>query len=155
MATKYGTYSSDRLEDVPSNKVPPIGQHGVVRIAYDKYVLSGDLAAADIIHLGFIPQGARVVGYWLKTDDLDASGGTIDLGWAASADGVETADADGFLAAVDVTTSGGISSNHTSQANMAGLGKLFSAQVAVTATILGDTDATTGDIEVCIQYVID
>lgn len=159
MATKYGTYSSDRLEDVPSNKVPPHAQGGRIRCAYDEYTFTADLSAADVIHMGIIPKGARVVGYWMKADDLDGSGGTLDLGYAASAEldstgtAVEAADDDAFLANVDITSA--TTSDHATQANMTGLGKLFNAEVAVQVKIEGDTDATTGTLKTCIFYVRD
>lgn len=158
MATKYGTYSSDRLEDVPSTKIPADVQHGRIRIAYDEYTFTADLAAADVIHMGLLPKGARVVGYWLKADDLDASGGTLDLGWAASSEtsggsAVEAADDDGFLSNVDVTSA--ITIGHQDQENMTGLGKKFSAEVAIQVKIEGDTDVTSGTLKTCVFYVVD
>lgn len=153
MATVYGAYATDRLVDVPSDKIPANGNHGVVRVAYDSYALTADLAAADIITLGRIPAGARVVGYWLKSADLDASGGTVNLGWAASSDAVEAADPDGFLLTADVTSA--ITIDHGDQENMVGLGKVFSSAVDVIITTVGDTDATSGTISACIFYVVD
>lgn len=153
MATVYGAYATDRLVDVPSDKIPANGQHGVLRASFDSYALTADLAAADVIVLGSIPKGARVVGYWLKSADLDASGGTVNLGYAASADGVETADPDAFLLTADVTSA--ITIGHQDQENMVGLGKVFDAEVNVIITTVGDTDATSGTISACIFYVVD
>lgn len=153
MATVYGTNATKRLVNVPQDMIAANAQHGSVRMCYDIYTLTADLAAADIIVMGQIPAGARVVGYWMKFSDLDVTGGTLNLGYGASADAVESASAAAFLSAVDVTSAGTKSQND--QANMAGLGKLFASPVNVQVATVGDTDATSGTIEVCIYYVVD
>lgn len=153
MATVYGTYSDYRLVDNPTTKLPANADMGRVRVSYDEYTLTADLASGDIIKIGRLPKGARVVNYWMSFADLDGSGGTIDLGWSASSDAVESADPDGFLADVDVTSAGTVGA--IEQANMTGLGRAFSAEVDIIATTDGDTDATSGTIKVCVFYVID
>ena len=124
-----------------------------MRIAYDKYTFTADAAAADTIGMGKLPKGARVIGYWLKCGSLDASGGTVDFGYAASSDAVEAANDDAFLANADVTSA--VTFDHTSQANMVGLGKAFDAEVELQIKIEGDTDTTTGTVETCVFYVVD
>lgn len=153
MATYYGIETSK-----PRSSIPQARDQGTlgggVKTLYDKYTLSADLSAADVIVMGKLPAGARVVGYWLKSSDLDASGGTLDLGWAASSDAVVSADDDGFLSNVDVATAA-ITVDHADQDAMVGLGKKFDSAVDVQVKVEGDTDATSGDIEVCIFYVVD
>src|ERR1044072_7859009 len=77
-----------------------------VRVLSDKYSLPADTASANIIKMGKPPKGARVFDFRLIFADLDASGGTLDIGWAASSDAAEAADDDGFGANVDVTSAG-------------------------------------------------
>lgn len=152
MATNYGV-GHTKLVASPREYLTPDNLHGRMRIAYDKFTLTADLALNDVIKMGKLPKGARVVGYWLKSDDLSAASGTLDLGYAASSDGVEAADDNAFLAAVDVTSA--TTKGHTDQANMVGLGKKFSAEVDIEVKVHADTDATSGSIETCIMYVVD
>lgn len=122
-------------------------------MCYDTYELTADLAAADKIYLGRLPKGAKVYKAMLAFDDLDGSGGTIDLGYeyVNSADGSN--DADGFLAAVDVTSAGIVSTGETALVDSVGLE--MAGEANVVATINGDTDATSGTIKAVIFYVVD
>jgi len=152
MSTLYGENADKLLVDAPSQFIPS-SDHGKIRCIYDKYTLIAAALQNDIVLMGpLLPAGARVVKAEMICDALDAAAGTADLGYAASADGGEVADPNAFINAADVTSAGLFSS-----ANEAGIGKLFSepVQVQVVATHAGGWDATSGDIEVFIQYVID
>ncbi len=153
MANLYAIAETS-LRASPPDYAQPNERGGKVRCLYDKFTVSADMAAADIIHFGKIPKGARVLEVVLKSADLDASGGTVDVGWAAGAGGVETGDADGFLDDVDVTSADTFKMTDD-LANAAGLYKEFSEEVDVIVTTDGDTDATSGDIELCVWYVLD
>src|SRR4051812_17239106 len=118
MATVKGVERT-KQDTIPADLRDQGSKGGVVRVLYDKYVAAGALSLNDVIQLGQLPAGARVVGYWLKSGDLGTTG-TLDLGWAASADGVESASATGFLAAVDVNAAA-ITIGHQDQENEAGL----------------------------------
>lgn len=154
MATKYGSNATKRQnQSIPDLELQGESR-GTMLIAYDEYALTADLAAADLIRLMKLPQGSRVHNVYVYSDDLDVSGGTIDIGWEASADAVEAADADGFMAAVDVTSA--ICQDMAGdQGTRPGLFKKFSSEVQVGVTINGDTDATSGTIKVAIHYAID
>lgn len=69
---------------------------GTLAVAWGKITLGANPTAGDIIEFVRLPRGSVVVGGYLRGDDLDT--GTeeldIDIGWAAN--GVESADADGF-----------------------------------------------------------
>lgn len=151
MAIFYGTESSK-----PNLAIPQLQEQGTVGgnmgVAYDKYVAAGALSLNDRIKVGKLPKGARIVGYWIKSADLGTTG-TLDLGWAASADGVEAASANGMLSAVDVNTAA-TTKGHTDQGNMAGLGKLFGAAVDLEVKVSAATTAA-GTIEVCVYYIVD
>jgi hypothetical protein len=72
------------------------GPAGVVHVAWGTYTHASNLAATTIIEYCRIPRGATVVGgYWCATDlDTGTEELDIDIGWAAN--GVDTADPDGF-----------------------------------------------------------
>lgn len=154
MATKYGTEATKRLNSTVPALAGQGTDGGIVRMGYDTYEFSADLASADIIKMCRIPAGAKVIDVRLFFDDLDASGGTVDVGWAASEGGGEAADDDGFGANIDVT-SAGVYSMFTSQSTVAGFDKTFSEEVQVQIKIDGDTDVTSGTITIMVLYVID
>jgi hypothetical protein len=158
MATKYGVNATIALNQATG--IPALinqGElHSKLRVMYDSYTLTADLASGDVIKLGSpLPAGARVIGIQMWFDDLDAAGGTVNLGWAASASGepgtAEVADDDGFIAAADVTSAGIV----IGLVGVAGLFKKFTAPVQVQAATAGDTDATSGSIKVAITYILD
>ena len=155
MAIKYGVNATKVLnQSIPA--LSEQGEHkGRVQMLYDEYTLTADLAAADIIKMGsLLPAGARVVNMQLYFDDLDAAGGTVNVGWAASADAVEAASASGLALAVDVTSAGVVDTVDDYPAS-AGLFKKFASPVQIQVATVGDTDATTGTIKVAVFYVID
>jgi hypothetical protein len=152
MATNYGV-NATLAQNNPVDKIDASDAGGRVRCIYDTFTLTADLAAADVIKLGSkIPAGARVVGGYLHTADLDGSGGTICLGYAASADGAEGADDDAFINDLDVT-SAAYTNFHT--APLVGLGKKFAGACDLQLSTVGDTDATTGAISVFLFYTLD
>ena len=156
MATVYDVNADKILVDNPSAKAGNGEQGGRVRCIYDTYELSADLSAADVINMGgLIPAGARIIDVYLAFDDLDTTGGTLDVGWAASADGGEAADADGFLANADVATAADVFKMSDNLAFGAGQFKKFTEPVQATVTVDGDTDATSGTISLAILYIVD
>lgn len=156
MATVYGNNADKLLVDVPAQQLDAGDAGGRVRSIYDKYTLTADLASADVIKMGAkIPAGARVIECILKCADLDASGGTLDVGWEASADAVESANTSGFYSNVDVATAADVFLASQNAASPAGIMKKFSSAVQPIITVDGDTDATTGDIELVILYIVD
>lgn len=156
MATKYSD-NYTLLNNVPSEKIAS-SDNGKVRALYATYTLTADLASGDIIKMFRIPKGARVIDMIVDFPDLDASGGTVDIGWSkdlrnlgASAGG-EDLDADGFKADVDVATA-------AIQSKLAvgslGFGKKFAEECDFQITIDGDTDATSGTIKAFLLIVVE
>lgn len=153
MATHNGVQFAKALASPAQLQEQGFNNAGV-KILSDKFTLSGDLAAADVIKLGRLPAGARVLNAHLIFSDLDATGGTLDFGWAASAGAAEAADADGFGVNIDVTSAGSYSMLVSGSA-LPGSMKTFSEGVDVQVVVDGDTDATSGTIEAIILYAID
>jgi hypothetical protein len=69
---------------------------GVLHAAYGTYTLAANPTVADIIQFCRVPAGSVVLGGWFMGADIDTGTETldIDIGWAAN--GVESADPDGF-----------------------------------------------------------
>ena len=155
MATKYGVNATKRDNQAIPQLIGPGEVRGGIDVSYDEYTLTADLASGDVIKMGKLPAGARVHNVVLEFDDLDGSGGTVDVGWEANS--VDSADADGFLANVDVT-SAGLVDMIDDQPTVDGLFKQFSplgGETQISITMDGDTDATTGTIKLAVYYVID
>ena len=150
MAALYSTNYTKQFVNVPSEKIPKGEQYGRVHVAYDDYTFAADVDEDDTIDFMKIPKGARIIDLHLINTALD--GGTIDVGWTASDDGVEAADADGFLDAYNPSSAGS-----TSLGILAGRMKKFSAEVTVRVTIKADAvAATTADsLKIMILYVVD
>ena len=155
MADFYGVNNTKQYQNVPSEMIPIGEQAGRLRVAYDKISLS-EAIAGDVLHMMKIPKGARVLDVICKFADLDSnSDGTLDIGWAASSDAVEAADADGFFneLAVHAAACKGMVANG---ASVPGHLKKFDAEVEVQIVPgAGAADATSGDIELVVLYVIE
>ncbi len=150
MAALYSTNYTKQFVNVPSEKIPKGEQYGRVHVAYDDYTFAADVDEDDTIDFMKIPKGARIIDLHLINTAL--AGGTIDVGWTASDDGVEAADADGLLDGYDPTNAGA-----TSLGFLGGRMKKFSAEVTVRVTIKSDSvAATTADsLKIMILYVVD
>lgn len=151
MATIYGVNATKRLVNVPSDKLKANAQGGVLRIAYDEYAIAADRASGDILVLGRLPAGAKVVGVQLAFDDLDASGGTLDVGVYYDSSSL-TDDPDALLADVSVTSAGIVDWGDTAEVTAFGYEALGDGDICVTFD--GDTDATSGNIKLAVFYVV-
>lgn len=153
MASLYGVEYTNVTQDVPSEKAPANKWHARLRCMYDHYALAADLAAGDKIYLGKLPKGARVIDVQCSFADLDASGGTVNIGYEynASGDSALTDDADAFGAAVDVTSAASYTMA-AEGANLPGVGYEMEGEADIVITTVGDTDATSGTIKLCVIY---
>lgn len=153
--------SAAKRASVPIQMEDTYDAYGRRRVAYDSITFAADLTAADTVSGPRIPAGARVLEVKVRSEQLGTAGGNgeLDCGWSASADGGEAADADGFIAAIEVgsaianVTSSG---QYASSASPAGLGKVFSEEVQLVFTANETTDdASTKILEIEVEYVID
>lgn len=164
MATLYGVNADRILVDKPPQHSKVGEDGGVVRLLRDEFELTADLSSADVIYMGAkLPKGARILDLHLYFDDLDTSGGTLDVGWLASEEldssgsAVEALDADGIMADVDVASASDcIKATNGAAAQLAKwVEKKFEADVQIAITVDGDTDATSGTILMNLFYVVD
>jgi hypothetical protein len=158
MAT-LNSVNAQLYQNVPRDMVDVTEQHGRMRILKDEITLTAELTAADVIRVGApLPKGAMVVAARLQSSQLGSVGGAgeLDLGWQASADAAEAADADGFLAAVEVGSAAANAAMEEQATTPAGYLKKFAGEVQVVITANETTDAGIGDkITVALFYVVD
>jgi len=153
MADYKATNKTNRDAE-PSVNANPGEEYVRKFISYDSFTITAALlnSSSDTITFMKIPKGARVLDLQLVCGDLGGTG-TMNIGWAASSDGVEVADPDGFGAAVDLSGQ----ANHyklSDQVGLAGTFKKFSAEVEVQLAVAADFTATSGDIEVLVEYAV-
>lgn len=147
MSTLYGR----NYDEVYNNngKVDPGEYNGHKKVLFEDYTFVAEASSADILKLGKLPKGARVLSATLKSPDLGGTG-TIDVGTLANDEG-DAADQDGFIAAADA--SGQAVQQAGSGAN---IGKKFSGETVVQAYFNGATGSATGKtIQVWIEYIVD
>jgi hypothetical protein len=152
MATLYGTNATKLQVTLPHDFLDPGEQNGRLRVAYDDYTASGVLTSGDVIRFMKLPIGARIINAFLSHDDFGTAG-TLNLGWEASADSVESANSSGLLSSVDLNAAANVPFQWEN-APSSGLLKKFSAEVQISATIT-QTSSTSGTIKCCMLYVVD
>lgn len=153
MATVYGKNYTKGYKDPTNNsaKMEKGSYNGHVKTLYDEYTFPANaFAANDIIKVGKLPAGARVIGASVKSPSLGTTG-IFDLGNAVSADASVAADQDAFVAQADA---GG-------QAVLAvgagaGILKKYEVEVDVELKCTEVTTAASGLIIQCeVHYVVD
>lgn len=161
MATLYGNQYNSAFVTKPSTKVGIGDINGIVKRMYFDYTITAAPTAADTIKLGKLPIGARVFDAALKFPDLGSTG-VLELGWAASDSGAqgtaETADADGFMAAVDVNAAADLVTMNQQQlasGALAGYLKKFTAAVDVEIYVTTAWTVTSGTIKGYVEYIVD
>ena len=101
LTTVKGTNTTLK-ENVPADKLDVTQNYGKLRVLYDSYTVDAadEFGTSGVIRFFTIPKGARLISCEAS---MEASGATgiFNLGWAASADGNEDADADGIIALAD------------------------------------------------------
>lgn len=153
MATVYGVNAA-KIASTPPQNAGVGEQGGVVKLIYDKYTFVADQADGDLLYMGgLIPKGARVIDVMVKFGDMGAgSSGVIDVGWLISADGLQAADDDGFMASVDIDAADIIKmSDNLTGATAAGMGKKFLGACQPVIKLTTDVSLLV-DIELFILY---
>lgn len=127
---------------------------GHVKVLREKFTLDADGAAAETVLMGKLPKGAMVLSARIFGPDLGGTG-TLALGNAASADGTEAVDVDGFIASADSSGQAFDVSDEDSRGASIGI-RRFTKEVDVTLTFTGVTASATGLIVYAIlEYIVD
>lgn len=153
MADFYGANYTKTDINVPSEKINDGEFGGQVKIAYDSYSFGAAITTADALYMMKLPAGALVLDVIVKCDDLGTTG-DFNIGWQAGAGGLEVADADGFFAALDVNAAAITVRASDVVAPSAGLLKRFAEEVQVVVVPSENTTATSGSIQIAVEYVI-
>lgn len=152
MANFYGDNATLRDNTVPSGKIKVNQQHGRMRVAFDSFDFSAVLGTSDNLYMMEIPAGAKIWDVEVNSDDLGTTG-VLNIGWEASVDGGEAADADGLFASLDVATAAVARQKMAN--SVAGFHKEFSEKVRVVITASTATTATSGNINLTVYYSVD
>lgn len=154
MASLYGVEYTKVTQNVPSEKAAPNKWNNPIRAVYDTYAIAADTAAGDKIYMGKLPKGARVIDVQVSFADLDASGGTMDVGYEYNAAGnALTDDLNAFGDAIDITSAGSYTMA-AEGANLPGVGYEIEGDADIVISSNADWDATSGTIKCCVLYIM-
>ena len=144
MANLYGANYTKAYISNPPVIVDQANFDCKVKCSYDSYSNTAAIADGSIIYLQKLPKGARVIDVILHSTDQGGTAQSLACGFSD--------DADAFIAAAD---NSGQAVKAFADAAAAGVGVVLSEekQVIVTATGLGV--ATSGKIEVFVEYMLD
>lgn len=123
--------------------------NGMVKCLYDSHTFVAAVnAIADIVKIGKLPAGAKVLASVVKSVSMGTTG-IFHFGYAAN--GVDSADPDAFNVSVDA---GGQAVQQ--QGSGDGIGKRFSVETEVQLQLTEATDGAAGDtIQAWLFYVVD
>jgi hypothetical protein len=154
MATYYGDQYQDAYVDVPSSAIAPGDVNGVVRMLRGTYTFAANLLANDVIYIGKLPAGAKVVQAHLHVDGDLGDASSLDLGHLAN--GVDSVNLDAFYDGLATTAAA--SGLMTAVASHAGIFQEFTVETTVAVDIkanLGTTDSAVGKkVTAAIYYVV-
>lgn len=103
MPTYFSSQFQQAYVTVPSEKISVGDSSGDVQVAqFNIAATAAVLSSADILKLVKLPQGSRILQVRLVVGALGA--GTLNVGWSASANGLEAASASGVVSALAVTS---------------------------------------------------
>lgn len=159
MATLYGAQYDNAYNTKPAVLMGPGDKSGDVKRMYFSYAITAASTAADIVKLGKLPKNVRVYDFCLAFPDLGTTG-TLEAGWADSpeldSDGVtvEAADADGFMASIDVNSAAAIvNMADVTGAARPGFLKDFAGAVDVQLYVTTAWTVSSGTIQGYVEYV--
>jgi hypothetical protein len=150
MATLKGDNRTN-ADASPSVKIDVRDQGGRLRVARDEITFSAETSPGDTIDLMRLPSGAKVYDFILDSEELTDLD-DVDFGWKDN--GVDSADATGFVNAADISSADRFKMSGLQGAN--GQYKKFGAETEVVAAINATSTAATGKkLIVEVHYVVD
>lgn len=163
MANLYGNQYNNAYVTVPSVKIAPGDFGGMKRIMYFDYTITAASTNADIIKLGKLPKGARLINASFSGPAL-AGTTSFSLGWAASAElvgvagsaAVVAADATGILTAfsLDAVDANSMQQQMEAAGTNTGYLKEFAAEVDVQLAVIDAWSSTSGTLKGYLEYVV-
>lgn len=153
MAVAYfGAGETKRLA-LPAQLIEQADVGGRVHAAYESWAVpTAAISVNSTVDMMILPAGARVIGVLISSPDQGTTG-LVTLGYKAN--GVDSADAAGFLTTVDVKTAAIFQSSDALVLKRGGMLKKFSVQTQVQLKITEAFDVGTGSIEVVVNYILD
>lgn len=141
---------------------PPVMVHqgeygGNEKIMMDTYTLTGDAADGDIVKLGLLPPGAKVLSARIFGADLGGSG-TLKLGNGAGSDAADTAVDNSFITAADSSGQAwDVGDGATAAMRGAAIAtQRFNSAVDLLLKFVGATSGATGvKITSVVKYIVD
>lgn len=157
MASNFGANYTNIFQTSPSVKVDVTDWHARVRVMFDTFVQPAvALAIGDLIFMGRLPPGAKIVDACLVCTDFGATG-LVDVGYQMADRSLSASDVPNGIfsqanintAAVSVYMNDAVAGSfHAPAAGLAG-----DADVVIKVTTA--TDATGGTLSLQVLYVID
>ena len=140
--------------NVPSEKINRGKLGADINVAYAEFSLSAALTTSDELFLFKLPKGAILHEVILYSTDMGTTG-DFNMGWSGGTNSLETADADGILAAVDVNAAAAVHRMSDVAATAAtGMGREFIDEVDISIVPSENGTATSGTIKVVAFYSI-
>lgn len=155
MADKNSNQYQQAFVDEPKSQILPQFRDGRIRRLYAEIDPTAEFAVGEKFIVMELPQNAVPLEARIVSPDLSGgAGGLLDLGWAAGAEGVEAASADGLIA--NIATDGG-AIDSVMGFSAAGYNKRFGEPVNIEGvfSVAATTAASGKTIQVEVRYVID
>lgn len=157
LTNKFGVNFKAALVTVPAARIHQGECGGKELVILDSITLDADAASGDVVKIGRLPAGAKVIGARVFGADLGGTG-TLKLGNSASVDGSATDAAvdNSFILAADSSGQAYDVSDGASGQRGAGIGiTRFSREVDVELKFVGVTSGATGVVVyVMVKYIV-
>lgn len=154
LTTVYGANATLQQNQEPVEKVIAGNDYGRVRVLYDSYTVGADdeFGTSGLINMMKIPKGATLL-YGRVSMPASGANGQFEVGWAAGANGDESADPNGIFATQDP---GDAAVDAEMPSTRPGYMKTFSEEVQVQVDFTEATADSGGDtIELLLFIAVD
>lgn len=154
MANFYSDNYTDAFIDIPKEFIQSGENKCPLKVNSASFSLSAALTTSDSLYICKLPKGAILHEVILYSTDM-GTGGDFNMGWDAGANSLETADADGIFAAVDVNAAAAVHRMTGVAATAAtGMLKEFADEVNLIIVPSESGTATSGTVKVTVMWSI-
>lgn len=159
LTNKFGVNYKGAFQATPRVNVHQGEYGGKERVMIDTIVLDAEAASGDVVKMGRLPAGAKVLGARVFGADLGGAG-TLKLGNSASVDGslTDAAVDNSFITAADSSGQAfDVGDGATAAMRGAGIGVTrFSREVDIELKFVGVTASGTGvTITSIVKYIVE